>query len=236
MSSLREQVSRVRSMNRLLSSDALITDRVVASELISTANFLIKRETDKRKLWSTSNLFTFIPCVKLTSVPISECCEYESNRRVAKSEISLPKIAEGNYGYMIQGVFSTEISRKLTEVTPSRYINILKLNLPTTEIFYWIQNGHLYLSDPDVEIVSFSAFFEENVPVELLYPTEDCGCAPKRNNPEDKCKNPLDLDFKCPGYLHKACTDITTETLLKTYFRIPDDKTSDNKDDQVNKV
>jgi hypothetical protein len=236
MSTIREQISKIRSMNKLLSSDALITDRVIAKELTDTANFLIKRETDKRKLWSTSNLFTFIPCVPLETVPISECCEFPSNRLIAKSTIKLPKVAEGNYGYLIQGVFSTEITRKLTEVTPQRYINILKLNLPTNEIYYWLQNGHLYLSDSDVEIVSFSAFFEEPVPNSLLFPTEDCGCAPRKNNLEDKCKNPLDLEFKCPGYLHKAVSDITIEALLKTYFRVPDDKTSNNSDDQVNKV
>lgn len=236
MSTLREQVSRVRSMNKLLSSDSLITDRVIASELVATANFLIKRETDKRKLWATSNLFTFIPCVKLEPVPISECCEYPSTKLIAKSIIQLPKVAEGNYGYLIQGVFSTEITRKLVEVTPSRYVNILKLGLPTNEIYYWVQNNHLYLSDPNVEIVSFSAFFEETVPPELLFPTDDCNCSPKKNNIEDKCKNPLDLDFKCPGYLHKTVTDIASETLLKTYFKIPVDHTSDEKDDQVNRV
>lgn len=236
MSTLREQVSKVRSMNKLLSSDNLITDRVVAAELIATANTLIKRETDKRKLWATSNLFTFIPCVTLEAVPISDCCEWQSDKMVAKSKIKLPKIGEGNYGYLIQGVYSTEISKKLIEVTPDRFINLLKLQLPTTDIYYWVQNGHLYLSDPNVEVVSFSAFFEEPVPAELLYPTDDCGCSPKKNNIEDKCKNPLDLEFKCPGYLHKAATDITMETLLKTYFKLPDDKTSDNKDDQVNRV
>lgn len=236
MSTLRDEVSSVRSMNKLLSSDSRISDRVIAAELQSTAMLLIKRETDRRKLWATSNLFTLLPCVKLHSVPISECCEFQSEKQVAKSVEKLPKIAEGNYGYLIQGVFSTQLTRKLNEVTPFRYVNILKLGLPTNEVYYWVQNGYLYLSDPDVEVVALSAYFEETVPASLLFPTEDCGCTAKKNNPEDFCKNPLDLEFKCPGYLLKSVRDITTETLLKTYFKIPLDHTSDNKDDQVNRV
>lgn len=236
MSTLREEVSRVRSLNRLLSGDAKITDRVIAAELKSTANQLIKREVDKRKLWSSSNIFTTIPCVSFKSVPISECCEFISNKKVAKSKIKLPKIGEGNYGFLIQGIYSVEISRKLIEVTPSRYINLVKLGLPqaTLNVYYWIQNGYLYISDDKVKVVNISAYFEEDVPSSLLYPEEDCKCGPNQNKIEDKCANPLDLEFKCPGYLIPDVQARTLQTLLTTYFRVPEDHTSDNKDDQVN--
>jgi hypothetical protein len=48
--------------------------------------------------------------------------------------------------------------------------------------------------------------------------------------------NPLDLEFKCPGYLEDVVVKDTLQILLQTYYRIPVDHTSDNKDDQVNKV
>ena len=47
--------------------------------------------------------------------------------------------------------------------------------------------------------------------------------------------NPLDREFFCPGYLEKQVLELTQQKLLSSYFRINDDKTSDNKDDQVSK-
>lgn len=233
MSTVRDMVSRVRSLNKLVSADNTITDRVIAADLQSKASFFIKREVDKRKLWASSNIFTPIPCVELEPVPISECCDFLSDKKIAKSKLKLPKIAEGNYGFLIQGVFSTEISVKLTEVTPSRYINLAKLNLPTKDVYYWIQNQHLYLSDPKVKIVSLSAYFEEDIPTELLY--KECECAPHIKK-EAACVNPLDREFKCPGYLEETIVSSTLQTLLSVYFKIPIDHTQDEKDDQVNKV
>ena len=45
--------------------------------------------------------------------------------------------------------------------------------------------------------------------------------------------NPLDKEYALPGYLQNQVLALTSQKLLSTYFRINDDKTSDNKDDQV---
>jgi hypothetical protein len=43
MATLRKLVSDVRSMHKILSTDALITDRAIASEVKNNAQLLIKR-------------------------------------------------------------------------------------------------------------------------------------------------------------------------------------------------
>jgi hypothetical protein len=231
MSTLRQMVSRVRSLDKMLSGDNTITDRVIASELKSKATFYIRRETDKRKLWNTSTIFTNIPCIEMTKVPTAECCDYTSDQFVARSKFQLPKISDGIYGLLIHGVFSVDNSRKLKEITLSRYINLLKLGLPTNDIYYWLYDRYLYISSPRVEVASIWAYFEEDVPTELLYP--ECPCPAEKPDP---CINPLDLEFKCPGYLEDVVVKDVLQTLLATYYKIPVDHTSDNKDDQTNKV
>ena len=72
MSTLRKLVSDIRSMHKLLSSDNLITDRVIASEIKNNSLLLIKRETNLRKLWATGTLFTTIPCLRLLNYVISQ--------------------------------------------------------------------------------------------------------------------------------------------------------------------
>lgn len=231
MSTVRQVVSRVRSLDKMISEDNSVSDRVIASELKSKAIFYIKRDADRRRLWNTSTVFSNIPCLKMKPVSIADCCEYQSTEMVARSVEKLPAVSEGIYGLLIQGVFSVDNSRKLKEVTISRYINLLKLGLPTNDIYYWVYDRYLYVSSPQVKLVNIWFYPEEDIPASLLYP-EDCDCA---KVPENPCVSPLDLEFKCPGYLVDVVVKDTLQTLLTTYYRVPVDHTSDNKDDQVNK-
>lgn len=230
MSTVRQVVSRVRSIQKLLSSDASITDRVIASELKSAAVTLIKREIDRRRLWQSSTIFTNIPCLEMIEVPASECCDYVSDTKIARSKYRLSKVSEGVYGLLVHGVFSVDNGRRLKEVSLSRYINLLRLNLPYKDVYYWFYDQYLYVSSPFVKVVNIWAYFEEDIPVEILYP--ECPCSAP---PPDPCINPLDTEFKCPGYLEKPVVEVVADTLLRNYFKIPVDHTSDNKDDQVNK-
>jgi hypothetical protein len=231
MSTVREVVSRVRSAEKLLSADAIITDRVIARELKSSAVFYIKREIDRRRLWQSSTIFTNIPCLEMIEVPASECCDYVSDIKIARSKYRLSRVSEGVYGLLIHGVFSVDNRRKIKEVTLSRFINLLKLNLPYKDVYYWFYDQYLYVSSPFVKVVNIWAYFEEEIPDEILYP--DCPCNAPPHNP---CINPLDLQFKCPGYLEDTVVKSVARFLLETYFKIPADHTSDNKDDQVNKT
>lgn len=230
MSTNREMVSRVRSTHRLLSGDTAINDRTVLAELKSNARVFIKRELNLRKLVATDSIYTTIPCLEMKEVPLSECCEYVDPCTIARSKHKLPKIAESNYLYAIQAVFSIDQKIKLKEITPSRYINLLKLPARVPEYYYWIQNGYLYVTNPNLCKLKFIAFFEEEVPNDILYP-KDCECEAYAK--EEECLNPLDKTFKCPGYLEQLVIETTSKMLLQTYFRLPEDRTSDNADGQA---
>lgn len=234
MSTLRKLVSDVRGMHKLLSTDNLITDRVIASEIRNNALLLIKRETNLRKLWATSTLFTTIPCLELVEVPISECCDYVDNCTVARSKYKLPRISEGNYQYLIQGVYSINAmsgsGKKIKEITINRYINLLKLPIIKKEEYYWIVNGYLYISNPLLQAVRIAAMFEQDVPNEIMYPECDCG---NEVPLEDLCMNPLDKPYSLPGYLEKQVLELTSQKLLSTYFAVKTDITEDGVDGQA---
>lgn len=235
MSTGRKLVSDVRSMHRLLSTDNLITDRVIFSELKNNTLLLIKRETNLRKLWATNTIFTTIPCLEMEEVSVSECCDYADPCTIARSKYKLPRIAEGNYQYLIQGVYSINamggMGKKMKEVTVNRFINLLKLPVIKREEYYWIMNGYLYVSNPLLKAVRISAYFEQNVPNEIMY-SQDCDCSNYVSN-DELCKNPLDKEFPCPGYLEKQVLELTSQKLLSTYFRVKDDLTQNNVDGQA---
>lgn len=236
MATLRKLVSDVRSMHKLLSTDSLITDRVIASEIKNNTQLLVKRETNLRKLWATDTLFTTIPCLEMVEVPISECCDYVDECTVARSKYKLPRIAEGNYQYIIQGVYSINAmggkGKKLKEITINRYLNLLKLPIIKNEEYYWIANGgYLYVSNPMLQAIRVAAFFEQDVPNEIMF--SECACNGNEVNEEEYCMNPLDKQYGCPAYLEKQVLELTSQKLLNTYFRLKTDMTFDGVDGQA---
>jgi hypothetical protein len=171
----------------------------------------------------------------LVEVPISECCDYVDPCTVARTKYKLPRICEGNYQYLIQGVYSINAmsgqGKKLKEVTINRYLNLLKLPIIKNEQYYWIANGgYLYVNNPLLQAVRIAAFFEEDVPNEIMF--ADCQCGDNINL-EDYCMNPLDKEYGCPGYLEKQVLELTSQKLLSTYFRLKTDQTSDGVDGQA---
>lgn len=232
--SLRSLVSTVRSSHKLLSSDGMLTDRAIAAEIKASTFLLLKRETNQRKLWATDTLFTTIPCLELKEVPISECCDFVDDFTIARSKHKLPRISEGNYQYLIQGVYSINAlggkGKKLKETTINRYTNLLKLSLVKKEDYYMIVNDYLYVTNPNIKLVRISAFFEEDVPVDVLFPECDCGTNPDLN---EYCKNPLDRKFGLPGYLEKQVLDLTSQRLLSSYYQLKTDQSSDGVDGQA---
>ena len=235
MATLRKLVSDVRSVHKILSTDSLITDRAIASEIRNNALLLIKRETNLRKLWATDTLFTTIPCLEMIEVPISECCNYVDECSVARTKLKLPRISEGNYQYVIQGVYSINAlggqGKKLKEITVNRYINLLKLPVIKKEEYFWITNGYLYVNNPLIKSIRFVALFEEDVQNEIMYP--ECGCGTPEYTVDQICKNPLDKEFALPGYLEQQVLQLTSQKLLSTYFNIKTDISQEGIDGQA---
>lgn len=223
----RQLISDIKAMSKLITSDALVNDRSIFSEAKSVSRVLIKRETDRRKLFQSPNLFTHLTCIPMTPVPLAECCEYTSELMVARTKEKLPKIAEGIFGLLIQQVSSVDNTIFFKESTARRYANILKLGLPGDK-YYWLYNGYGYVSNPDIKAINIFAYFEEDIPTSLLFP-QDCDCS---TPPLSPCHNPLDDEFKCPGYLEDAVKNMVRDVLLRNYFQLPQDKQSDNLDGQ----
>jgi hypothetical protein len=235
MATLRKLVSDVRSVHKILSTDSLITDRAIASEIRNNSLLLIKRETNLRKLWATDTLFTTIPCLEMIEVSISECCNYVDPCSIARTRFKLPRISEGNYQYVIQGVYSINAmsgqGKKLKEISINRYINLLKLPIIKKEEYFWISNGYLYVNNPLLKAIRFVALFEEDVENEIMYP--ECGCGTPEYTIDEICKNPLDKEFPLPGYLEQQVLELTSKKLLSTYFNLKTDTSQEGIDGQA---
>lgn len=237
MTTLRNLISTIRGEYKILSTDALLTDRLIASEIRKCAQLLIKREVDKRKLWATDTVFTTIPCLQMQEVSVADCFDYQDGSTIARSVLKIPRMAEGNYQYVIQGVYSINAlggrGKKIKEITVNRYLNLKKLPVVKNQEYFFISNDYLYVTNPLIEKVRLVALFTDDIPNELMYPDCDCGVAVSL---EELCKNPLDKEFAIPAYLEKQVMDLTIEKLAKTYFAAKTDLTSEGIDSQANNV
>jgi len=237
MATGRKLVSDVRGRHKLISGDNRINDRIILSQIRASALLLIKRETNLRKLWATDTIFTTIPCLELKEVSISECASYVDECTIARSVYKLPKIAEGNYQYVIQGVYSINAmggsGKKIKEISVNRYINLLKLPVKKNEEYFWVSNGYLYITNPFLKAVRLVAMFEEDVKNEIMY--SDCNCGNVATL-EEVCMNPLDKQFPLPGYLEKQVMDLVRDELLRTYFNIKTDVSEEGIDGQAANV
>jgi hypothetical protein len=88
------------------------------------------------------------------------------------------------------------------------------------------------VNNPLLQAIRVSAYFEQDVPNDILYP-KDCHCSNPLVTNDEFCKNPLDKDYACPGYLEKQVLELTSQKLLSTYFRVKEDLTSNNVDGQA---
>lgn len=218
-------------MNKLLHSDNVVNDRVILSEVKATANMIVLQALEKRKYSQSPNLFSFIPCLEFTKIPLADCCDYIGEKMVAISKKTLPKIGEGIFGSAVQGVFGVDNSKKYKETNPNRYSNLLKLNLKDTNNYFWIRNdGRIVITDEDVEAAHIYAYFTELIPNSLLVPSKDCGCGGRNPDVASLCANPLDQKFPFIDGREYDLKQLVYKTLLSTYFSVGEDTYSDDKE------
>jgi len=202
--------------------DILISDRAIAAELRSTALKFIKQQTDRRRLLASPNIFTTLSCIEMEEVPVSSCCSYQSDCMMAKSKEPLPKLAEGIYGVLVQGVYSVDKRVSFKQTSPNRYVNMLQLGMKNVDKYFWVgTDKYLYITDPNIELVSIIALFEDDVDFQLY----TC------DNPPPCPTNPLDLEFKCPGFLESGVVQETYKTLLETFERTKENRQVDDKEE-----
>lgn len=218
----RDVISELRRSNQLLEFDAMATDRYLLSIAKKHALLLIQRETNKRKLWNTENSFYQIPCLEMKQVPLADCIDYKSDQMISRSVKKLPKVEQGYYGYLVQGVYDIEGGKEAYPTSTRQYINILKRKFKPTHLHWWLSDDYLYIDSPDLEKVKFVGYFSGR-DVDLT----GFSVCPEPCEPCSDCREPLDEDFKCPGYLLSQVLQLSSQELAQTFKRYPVDETND---------
>ncbi len=189
-----EIISRVRNNNKFLSRDNKLSDRWVLAEASDVARRLIKQSGNLAKIYKSDEIFQYIPCVEMIRVDLSECCFVKSGQYIARSLERLPEIETGLYGNLIQRVTSI-IGEDFSPTTARDYENIINIKFAKNNNYYWVKDGYLYISNPEIEKVSISAYFKGYYP-----------------NTGD-CREPYNERFLCPDWLIDELMEILNKEL-----------------------
>lgn len=211
MSTNADLIARVKSANKFVSDDDLISDRYIYQILKSKAAVLLRREINLRRLLFSDNVYQAYECLQLIEAKGTEC---DLDCPIRRSQKKLPKIDEGLYSYFIQGVYNTSNSEELYPTTIRDFINHRRLRVKTSKKFYTIRQGYLYVLDPDIEGINIYACFTESI--------EDMDGS--------QCMSMYEKEFKFPEYLTDNLIEMCTQSLL-TYQKIPHELEDNNRDE-----
>lgn len=190
-----EFISQVRSSNKAIADDNLISDRQIFNIGRTVASRLIKQEVNKRRLLNSDNIFTPIECLCLVDANLHEC-GINSDSMVKRSQEQLPELEEGIYGYTIQGVYNIDNSEEIYPTTNREYINLSKLRFKPNKIYYMVKNRYLYVLDKDIENVNIYVYSPDNS-FEL-----------------SECQSMYEAELKIPPYLKDQFYAMIDERLL----------------------
>jgi hypothetical protein len=189
-------ISRLRTENKWISEDARISDRFLYNLALSVSSVLIGREVNLRKLLSSDNLLTYVPCVELERVPLSDCCDIDIECTIRRSKERLPMLLEAKTGYIIEGVWNILNNKKLDYITTNSYINIARLADKPKATYYTIRDGYLYVFNEHIEKVNMSAAFAGEA-------RHLNSCLTQTELKALECEYMGDKPFKLPKYLEE---------------------------------
>lgn len=207
---INEFISQVKSSNKYIFDDNLISDRQIFNTGRTIASVLIKQEVNKRRLLNSDNVFTPIECLDLKLVDLTEC-GIDSCNKGRRSLNPLPELEEGIFGYTIQGVYNLDNSEEIFPTTIREFINLDKLRRKPNKLYYMIKNKYLYILNPDIVCVNIYIYSPDNT-FELT-----------------ECQSMYEGELKLPPYLKKTFYDMISSELLN-YHKMGKDITDDNVD------
>jgi|694.fasta_scaffold04632_22 hypothetical protein len=201
-------ISQIKSNNKFLFDDNIISDRTIYQTGVSILLTLIKQEVNRKKLLNSDNIFVTIECLDLKETTYTECslpCAGTIRRSVDK----LPKLQEGINGYIIQGVYNIDNSEEIFPTTHREVINESKLRFKSNKLKYLIKDEYIYVLNPDIE----------NINVYLFSADDSYNLT--------ECQSMYEAELKVPGYLEKSLFDLTNQELIN-YFKYKQDITDNN--------
>ena len=227
----REAISRIKGIFKEVNADSRFSARLAYSILLSISKLLIKRDSERLKIMSQSNLFKKLKCVEVIDAPaIDPCCGIKSLCTVKRTKEKLPKIYADTYGPLISNVMTIDNSQALTFIQPQEYLRIQNnpWNKKKKTNYYFYSDGYLYFPNGGYKMVEVTAYWEESI-------TGWNKCNNEEND-TNKCIPFLDQEFNVPGYYEAAMFQMAEQEIKGVYSALPFKGTQIDKNNEASTI
>jgi len=219
MTTIKESISRIRNVFKLVTEDAFLTDRFIYSLLLKHSKALMKRDDVIKSVMQVDTLFETLPFVELVEVDRIEagCAGIQTGCQIMRTEKKLPALMTDADGPIFRTISSIDGQDIMQQCRSAVYVSMSKstsFKYNRTK-YYWYKNGYLYFPNIDWDAVSIEGMFEDTI--EGFCNTED-------NN----CTKAQDRTFTAPDYLFTEIEQLTQQELM-TLGKIPPDTGDDSK-------
>ena len=151
---VRQIIALVRNEVNSITLDGRKSNRFIFSKILIYTDIILKRESDSRRLFNSTNIFTTLSCFNLketslscTNIKLPKC------KTFMRSSLPLPGFYSSIYGNLLM-VETIDGSNRFEQTTPENYKNISNREFKPKTGYYWINNNHLIIPDSEVETVS----------------------------------------------------------------------------------
>lgn len=221
---LRKYVSSIRSSLNAVNTDIFISDRYIVTMLQTINNKFLEQQLVKKSLISSPSLFTAIDCLEMKTIPIYECGIAKADCNISVSKCELPRIVENHFGMVIDYVGSIDGKNRYERLGSLRDLENILMVFPNRKLkkYYIIEGRKLYITDPNIEAIKFSAMFSD-----ITFDFDSINtCDKKEGCPE----NPLDREFPTLPKLESDIIKYTVMEILQTKYQIKNEETSDQRE------
>ncbi len=216
---IRDVISRIRTITKSNNIDALITDRVIWSIVSKHTDSVLFKYRHSTNIISSPDLFTTIYGINMVEISLTDkaCLGLDDclDITIYRSEYQLPDIRVINNKLLIQSVTSVDFSYRFTQTSFGQYTHILnnRYRRFVKDKYYAIEDKYLYIFDINqegkgIEKVNITAAFKNPANVALL----QCGC-----DSDNTCKSVQDGDAGLPTSLLSEIEGMTLQEILGMY-------------------
>ena len=213
----REIIDLFREMLKQRNADSNYSNQFLYNSIMKQAEWLIPRELSKGKLYSNTELFTTLRCIKVIETSlIDPCCPIKTNCTIYRTKDKVPDVWIDDSGPMVRDVTSVDFSNSFFLTTPTTWQNKREdpYQKKTKQNYTFYANGYFWFPEVNPHLVNLVGFWKEDV--------SGIGeCA------GDDCIRFLDSKFPFPEWLSAEMLAKATQLLVGVTERLPNDEQID---------
>lgn len=209
---IKEHISRVKSILRLNNMDSRVTDRTIYLLLKKYRPFVLERSPSKMK--RSTDLFQIISDVELEEVDKTDSCYISTDCKIKRTVREFDDIIQDRFGPIVKRIMALDEDTEINNTTNSSYKRKIKKSSfkYNKDYYYWFTNGRFYFPKLEWDFIKIEAIFEDDQPI------NSCD----ENSDDKRCKPKYESNFSFPQDLEAVLEDFVIKDLSVT-LQIPED-------------